>query len=42
MDDIEELRDAIYRLKSRNESGNKDWENCLRWLKELLELKQKC
>lgn len=39
MEDIEKLKLAISKLESRNEHGNKDYDNCLRWLKELLEIK---
>jgi hypothetical protein len=40
MTEIEELEYAINQLKARNETGNRDWENCIKWLTELLEIKK--
>lgn len=38
--EIELLKDAIRRLEILNEGGNPDWENCYRWLNELLAIKE--
>jgi hypothetical protein len=40
LSEIEELKDAIRRLELMCEPGNRDWENCLKWLKELLVIKE--
>lgn len=42
-DDIELLDGAINKLETywSNNSKASDWENCLRWLKELRDIKQK-
>lgn len=40
MEEIELLKNAISKLKSRNEKGE-DIESAIRWLTELLEIKEK-
>jgi hypothetical protein len=40
LNEIEDLKSAIRRLELWNQPGNPDWENCLKWLKELLAIKE--
>lgn len=38
--EIEEIRTALLQLSHHPCKGTRDWDNCVKWLTELLEIKE--
>jgi hypothetical protein len=40
-EDIRDIESALSQLQHHGAKGTRDWNNCVRWLTELLEIKRK-
>jgi hypothetical protein len=40
-EDIRDIESALNQLQGHGAKGTRDWDNCVRWLTELLEIKRK-